>query len=485
MSLKLISNNAYRLLGVVATASKKDIERNKSKFNAFLRVNRPVPIQPLDFSKLLTEVQRDLDTISKAESEISIPIGQLTHGMFWFVSTSHVDEECFQSLSHGIIDEAIDKWKSDGEISSLQNILVCLLIERRYREAILLAQNIYTVHFAEWKVMYSLLSDVTSTEVSHLFLDNIYSEIPKEISSMNWNGLLPDWETYIKQKSVLPISDKITSLVEQCKKANGDNPKMRYQDAFILLEKTQPLLNELETLLKPDDITLQSLEDKVYSEVLNCSISSYNAVYDELNSGDDSSYRQIAPRCNDLANRIDPKSVSPSVAKRIAENRKIINEKCNNIEKTIEEHLAFNDQICWFCGANGSTHEYKKPYSYSVSEPTWNGTKTTTYTKTVTLHICDDCQNELDERIKWNSYTAAMIFVVVAAIVLIFFDFWMDFEFWGWVFTIAVIGIGSIFIGSWTSNWVRQWLDKENIRVFKREIDDHPLVKMVKSEGYS
>ena len=362
MSLKLISNNAYRLLGVVATASKKDIERNKSKFNAFLRVNRPIPIQPLDFPNLLTEVQRDLDTISKAEGEISIPAGQLTHGMFWFVSASHVDEECFHSLSNGNIDEAVDKWKANGKISSLQNILVCLLIERRYREAVLLAQNIYTVHFAEWKEMYSLLSDVTPTEVSYLFLDCIYSEIPKEISSMNWNGVQSDWETYIKQKSVLPISDKITSLVEQCKKANGDNPKMRYKDAFKLLEKAQPLLKELETLLKSDDITLLSLEDKVYSEVLNCSISSYNAVYDELDSGDDSSYRQIAPRCNNLANKINPQFVSPSVAKRIAENKKIINEKCSNIEKTIVEHLAFNDQICWFCGAHGKTHVLEKSY---------------------------------------------------------------------------------------------------------------------------
>ena len=359
--MNIIDNNPYRILGVFGNASKKDIERNKSKFNAFLRVNRPVPNLPIDFPFISADIQRSLETISKAEGEISIPIGQLTHGMFWFVSTSHVDEECFLFLSNGNIEEAVDKWKSDGEISSLQNILVCLLIERRYREAVLLAQNIYTVHFAEWKEMYSLLSDVTPIEVSHLFLDSIYSEIPKEISSMNWNGLLSDWETYINQKSVFPISDKITSLVEQCKKANGDNPKMRYKDAFELLEKTQPLLKELEALLKSDDITLLSLEDKVYSEVLNCSISSYNAVYDELNNGDDSSYRQIAPRCNDLANRINPKFVSPSVAKRIGENKKIINEKCSNIEKTIEEQLAFNDQICWFCGANGSTHEYKKP----------------------------------------------------------------------------------------------------------------------------
>lgn len=485
MSLQVINNNAYRFLGVVATTAKKDIERNKSKFNAFLRVNRPVPTQPLDFPKLLLEVHRDLDSISKAESEISIPMGKLKHGMFWFVGMSKVDEDCFKSLTTGDVETAVERWKKDGTVSSLQNLLVCLLIKHQYREAILIAHNIYTVHFDEWRELYSLLSDVTSIEVAQLFLDNIYAEIPKEITSMSWNGLPTEWETYIKQKSVTPISDHISSLVEKCKKANGDNPQLRYKDAFELLEKAQPLLYEVESLLKPDDITLLSMEDKVYTEVLNCSIASYNAVYDELNNGDDSSYRQIAPLCNELANKINARFVSPTVAKRIEENKKIINEKCNNIEKTIEEHLAFNDQICWFCGANGSTHEYKKPYSYSVSEPTWNGTKTTTYTKTVTLHICDDCQNELDERIKWNRYTAAMVFVVIAAIVLIFFDFWMDLEFWGWVFTIGSVGVGSLFIGIWSSSWVRQWLDKEHIREFKREIDDHPLVKMVKSEGYS
>lgn len=484
MSLQLINNNAYRLLGVIATTSKKDIERNKSKFNAFLRVNRPVPTQPLDFPKLLIEVHRDLDSIRKAESEISIPMGKLIHGMFWFVGMGKVDEDCFKSLTSGDVETAVEKWRKDGTVSSLQNILVCLLIKHQYREAILLAHNIYTVHFDEWRELFSLLSDLTSVEVSHLFLDNIYSEIPKEITSMSWNGLPTDWETYIKQKSVTPLSDNVTSLVEKCKKANGDNPQLRYKDAFDLLEKALPLLNELELLLKPDDITLLSMEDKVYSEVLNCSIASYNAVYDELNNGNDSSYRQIAPLCNELANKINTRFVSPTVAKRIKENKKIINEKCSNIEKTIEECIALNNQLCWFCGANGGTHEYKKPYSYSVTEPTWNGTKTTTYTKTVTLHICDDCQNEFDERIRWNRYTAAMIFVVIAAIVLIFFDFWMDFELWGWIFTIAAISIGSIWIGSMTSKYVRRWLDKDNIREFKRDIDDNPYVKMVKSEGY-
>ena len=99
-----------------------------------------------------------------------------------------------------------------------------------------------------------------------------------------------------------------------------------------MLDNTQPLLKELESLLRPDDITLQSMEDKVFSEVLNCSISSYNYAYDRLNNGDATLYRQIAPQCNNLVNRINPTFVSATLVTRITENKKTINEKCIDIE---------------------------------------------------------------------------------------------------------------------------------------------------------
>lgn len=484
MKLKIIENNAYRMLGVYANASKKDIERNKSQFNAYLRVNRPIPNLPMDFTVLLDGINRDLESISLAEGDIAIPKSQLLYGLFWFVRTDGVDSTAFEYLTNGEITKAIDIWKEDGSASSLHNILICMLVQERYREAILLAHNIYTVHFENWKQTFTLLSEITPYEVSLLFLDTLYKELGKKITTINWEGLPKEWEKYIKDKAILPITEKIEKLLETCKKSNEGNPKLRYNDAFDLLEKVSPLLNELENLLVHDDIMLVSMEDKVYSEVLNCSIASYNFVYDELCNGEDSDYRQIVPLCNKLANLINVEFVSPTVAKRFAENKKIINEKCADIDKFIEETLAFSNQICWFCGAKGSTHEFKKPYSYSVSEPTWNGTKTTTYTKTVTIHICDDCQKELDEQIAWNRYTAAVVFVIAAIFLLLFFDFWIDFEILGWIFSIVGLGIASLLIGSWTSSLFRQLVDKNNIREFKRSLDDHPLVKYVKSEGY-
>lgn len=259
---------------------------------------------------------------------------------------------------------------------------------------------------------------------------------------------------------------------------------MRYEDAFGLLEKARPHLEKLEELLMSDDITLRSAEDKVYTEVLNCSISSYNAVYEELCNGEDSSYRKIAPLCNELINNIDTTYISQTLVQRVEENKKIIQEKCEDIDKTVGEHLAFSDKFCWFCGEAGATGELKKPYSYSVSESTLTGTRTTTYTKTVPIRICDACQKELDERPRWNYCTAAMAFVVITLIVLLFFDFWLDFEMLGFFFTLIVVGALSMFLGTVMGQWVRKLLDKEHIREFKRTVDEHPLVKLVKSEGY-
>lgn len=484
MKLQIITNNAYRILGVAAPASMRDIECNKSRFRAFLNIDRPVPPQPLDFPQLLGDVNRDSETIRTAESEISLPAGKLAQGMFWFVRKSPLDDECFKVITNGDISEAERKWVADGSVSSLQNILICMLIGGRCKEAVLLARNIYTVHFDKWKAMYSLLTDTSATDVSKLFLDRLYSEIPKDIISMDWDGISDEWEFYVKKKSISPITDKIKSLIEECHNSNRDNPKLRYKGALNMLDTAQPLLTQLEHLLKPDDITLVSMEDNVYTEALNCSIASYNAAYDELKNGNGAQYRLIAPQCKDILNRINSNFVSPAVAKRIEDNKKIINENCSDIEKTIEEHIAFNENICWFCGSYGETQEYRKPYSYSESTPTWNGTKITTYTKTVTFRICKECLKELDEQKNWKMYTAGGIFLLFALIILIAFDFWMDFGFYGWLFLVLTLGTLSLLIGFSAGYFVREMLDKQNIREFKRSTEEHPLVKLVKKQGY-
>ena len=174
MTLKLKSNNSFRILGVLGNSSKKGILSKKSKFNAFLRVNQPVPAQPQDMSAILPPVKRDLDIINNAEGEVSISKGRLTHCLFLFVNMGATDKEGLGLLVNGNVEAATRLWINDGSIGSLQNTLVHYLITNRFREAIILAHNLLTVHFDKWRGMFSLLSDVPEAEVAHLFLDAFF-----------------------------------------------------------------------------------------------------------------------------------------------------------------------------------------------------------------------------------------------------------------------------------------------------------------------
>lgn len=399
MVLNVISNNSFRILGVFANSPKKEILSNKSRFNAFIRVNEPIPVQSCDMSNILPIVIRDWDAINKAESEISISKGRLAQCLFWYVNTGDKDDEALKLLSKGDFDTPIRIWQKEGTVSSLHNIMVTHMIANRNREALLLAHNIFAVHFDEWRNMMSLLPDISSSDVSHLYLETLYQENPSGLSLIDWNGMPKEWEQYVKGKASKPIVDRIESFVEICKKSNDDHPEAKYQDGNSLLDNTQPLLKELESLLRPDDITLQSMEDKVFSEALNCSISSYNYAYDRLNNGDATLYRQIDPQCNSLVNRINPTFVSATLVTRITENKKTINDKCIDIEKTIER--ALNIMIsCPECGEHSISIKHYTMIRWALFLFVAAQTQKVTYT------CCPKCMRK---HILWHGFTYNII----------------------------------------------------------------------------
>lgn len=319
--------------------------------------------------------------------------------LFWYVNTGDKDDEALKLLSKGDVDTPIRIWQKEGTVSSLHNIMVTHMIANRYREALLLAHNIFAVHFDEWRNMMSLLPDISSSDVSHLYLETLYQENPSGLFLIDWNGMPKEWEQYVKGKASKPIVDRIESFVEICKKSNDEHPEAKYQDGNSLLDNTQPLLKELESLLRPDDITLQSIEDKVFSEALNCSISSYNYAYDRLNNGDATLYRQIAPQCNSLVNRINPTFVSATLVTRITENKKTINEKCIDIEKTIER--ALNIMIsCPECGEHSSSIKHYTMIRWALFLFVAAQTQKVAYT------CCPKCMRK---HILWHGFTYNII----------------------------------------------------------------------------
>ena len=126
--LKIITDNPYRILGVYANSPKKDIVANKGKATAFLKVGKSVEY-PLDLTGIMPPVERTLDTMSKADADIALAKEQIKYAQFWFVKMTPLDDIAFNHLVGGDMDKAKEIWSKEENLSSLQNKMVCYLIE--------------------------------------------------------------------------------------------------------------------------------------------------------------------------------------------------------------------------------------------------------------------------------------------------------------------------------------------------------------------
>lgn len=83
--IELISRNPYRILGVYANASIKEITSNKTKLLAYTKVNKSLDY-PCDCASLLGDVDRTEQSIANAEHELTLADNKLKFALFWFTS---------------------------------------------------------------------------------------------------------------------------------------------------------------------------------------------------------------------------------------------------------------------------------------------------------------------------------------------------------------------------------------------------------------
>lgn len=141
--LGIILQNPYRVLGVYANSSKKDIASNKAKATAFLKVNKPVKF-PLDLKGILPATNRTPDLMNEAEAHLAIAKEQIKFAQFWFLQKmTPLDDIAFNHLLVGNMTDAKKIWSKQDSLSSLQNKLVCYLIENKPWLAVKTAEILY------------------------------------------------------------------------------------------------------------------------------------------------------------------------------------------------------------------------------------------------------------------------------------------------------------------------------------------------------
>ena len=268
---KIVLQNPYRILGVYANSRRSDIVANKGKATAFLKVNRPVEY-PLDLKGILPALNRTLDLMNEAEAHLAIAKEQIKYAQFWFFKMTPIDDVAFNHLTAGSISGAKEMWSKQESLSSLQNKLVCYLIENKPWLAIKTAEKLYEKFGADYinKVDANCTLQMSATDLLHQFIDSLGEEIG--MSKLLGYELGGETKAYISSQTVGPLISKISLEVEKAKKVDHKDAKARKEAARKLVANTKEAIAQLKSILPATDSQYQMIADKLGLEILQCGI---------------------------------------------------------------------------------------------------------------------------------------------------------------------------------------------------------------------
>lgn len=390
---KIVLQNPYRILGVYANSPKRDIVANKGRATAFLKVNHPVEY-PLDLKGILPAPNRTLDLMNEAEAHLAIAKEQIKYAQFWFLQKmSPLDDIAFNHLLAGNMAGAIEIWSKQESISSLQNKLVCYIIESKQELAIKTAEKLYEKFGNDYisKVDANCTLQMTATDLLHQFIDSIGEEIGMQ--KLLGFDLGAETKAYISSQTIGPLINKISSEVDKAKKVDHKDPKARIEAARKLVANTKEAFSQLKSILPATDSQYQMIADKLGLEILQCGIDYFN------NSEDDD-----APHTAMKMQKYAQSVVVGSLAKqRCDENVKILQKIIDSlppkeiiredraIRKELEKYTKLPDKISYAITLLNNT----KPYLQTIKNKLGVGNKA--YLDLSTLVINNALHNVIEE----------------------------------------------------------------------------------------
>ena len=278
---KIILQNPYRILGVYANSSLKELVANNGKIMAFLKIGKQLEL-PLDLPGIMPPLVRTSEIVNEANSSHAIAKERIKYAQFWFLQKmSPLDDIAFNHLLAGNMAGAIEIWSKQESLSSLQNKLVCYLIEGKHRAAIIAAEKLYDKFGDVYinKVDTNCTLKMTGTELLHLFLESLGDEIGyQKIISEVTGGEAKD---FIRNKAVGPLVNKISLEVDKTKKVDHKAPKARIDAARKLVANTKEPFAQLKSILPATDSQYQMIADKLGLEILQCGIDYFNNSEDD------------------------------------------------------------------------------------------------------------------------------------------------------------------------------------------------------------
>lgn len=272
--MDIIQLNPYRLLGIYSNSPTRERVANHNRMKAFLKVGKQVSF-PLDLPSLLSPINRTPENIAEADAKLTLPSDQLKYAQFWFIKSTPIDDIAMNHLFAGNIDNAISIWQKKDNASSLQNRIVCALLQDDFATAIMCADKLYSLYSSEF--INSVLGEnhaATNENLPHAFLDTLCNvvDVQKLLPYMQNN----EWKQYVGDKNVKPLIATLQAAISIAKASKGKGPDARLAAGTKLMNDTKKPFAQLKTLLSANDLQYQMIADKLAQEILQCGIDYYN-----------------------------------------------------------------------------------------------------------------------------------------------------------------------------------------------------------------
>lgn len=284
LCLELVKNNPFRMLGVYADASLKEITANKTKAARYSSVAKTVSFDA-DMEGLLSPLNRTSESIDKAFADISLPQDKIKYALTWFVKGGNLDGMALDYIKNGDYDKAFEILAKKETWSSLLNKGALSFAKKDVEGAIETVTKL--IHDEEYRNEFVTCVcgnsfKINEDELAHSFIDILLNghESPTILDIFEEYGESADDDDYIREKLTSAPVARIKSAIAKAKDVDTEDSDASYLAGSQLRENTKADLNQLKQLVG-DNALYAMTADSLAKQILQCGINYYNNSFDD------------------------------------------------------------------------------------------------------------------------------------------------------------------------------------------------------------
>lgn len=305
--MELIQNNPYRILGISASVSEKELQRRISLIRRYLEVGKQQEFSH-DF-QYLGEIQRNVDQIQEAANSIENPVKKILYSLFWFIEATKIDAEAFSHIKENNIDGAVEIWESNLEsdivvkTASMLNLSTLYLSLARTSndskdliiKGLQLKSDIFSDEiFDNFKRIVAQDANIQKNNVLTAFLKDIKDKIiysnlygfDDTMISKLLNLLNPVMKEPFEREIVTEYTSSIILKIDQCIENRTKDPSEGLNLSENLFENTENDLKHIGNIYSKSNINYSLYADKISQEMNQCIVEYNNSVKDDIKTSD-------------------------------------------------------------------------------------------------------------------------------------------------------------------------------------------------------